>query len=262
MEKFNSATKDIRYCKEKNYHQQKHLLDVFASKEHNSDVLIFIHGGGWSGGSKDFYSAMGQNFANKQVTVVINNYRLSPEANFEQMALDCAYAVKWVEDNIHSFNGNPQRIFVSGHSAGGHLAALIALNNEFLNASSANLEAIKGCILIDAFGLNAKDFIEAHQSIYMKHIKDIFTSNPDNWRRGSPAEYLNLSDLPFLVMTGEKTHDVLMYDNQIFVQKLTAKGKTYTAEIYPNKTHMQMITQMSNTNNELYSKIIAFMKSN
>ncbi|MBA2584602.1 MAG: hypothetical protein H0V01_14600 [Bacteroidetes bacterium] len=76
------------------------------------------------------------------------------------------------------------------------------MNPEFLIASNAP-GVIKGCILIDAFGLNSKDFIEAHKNIYFEQIKLIFTNNPENWHRGSPSEFLEESEIPFLIFTGE-----------------------------------------------------------
>lgn len=261
MKQIKEIAKNIIYTSDLDYDKRKHLLDVYPSDQSESDVLIFIHGGGWTGGSKDLYSSLGKNFSKKGITTVINNYRLAPDADFEQMASDCAAVVSWVCKNIHNFNGNKQRIFISGHSAGGHLAALISLNPEFLEAAGAS-NVIKGCILIDAFGLNAKDFIEAHQKIYIEQIKLIFTESPKNWQRGSPSEFLKENEIPFFIFTGERTHDVLMYDNQIFVNRLSELNKNYIHKICPGKTHMQMIIQLDERNNELYEEIINFIRRN
>jgi acetyl esterase/lipase len=187
--------------------------------------------------------------------VVINNYRLAPEFKVMNMASDCAATVKWVAENIHEYNGNEDRIFISGHSAGGHLASLISLNPEFFTNLGID-NPIKGVILIDAFGLNAKDFIEAHQNIYLNHITNIFTDNPENWERCSPAEHLENTNFPVYILTGSKTHDVLMYDNKIFAQKLEEMNIPHVHKIFEGKTHIQMIKQLEDSDSEIYEEIM------
>jgi pimeloyl-ACP methyl ester carboxylesterase len=91
--------------------------------------------------------------ARKGVLTVIIEYPLSPEAQYQQMATASAKAVQWVKENIKGFGGDPDRIFVSGHSAGGHLAALISIRPEYFDSLSLP-NPIKGLILIDAAGLD------------------------------------------------------------------------------------------------------------
>jgi acetyl esterase/lipase len=255
-----SQTRNIPYLPEfsKGFDQRKHLLDVYPSAKENADVLIFIHGGGWSAGSKNLYQKLGENLAAKGITAVIINYRLAPEFNVLDMASDCAAALHWVFQNIGDYNGNRDRIFISGHSAGGHLAALIALNEEFTKYHSLQ-KPTKGLLLIDAFGLNALDFIQAHQSLYVQHITNIFTDNPETWRKASPAEFLHEVDFSILILTGSQTHDVLMYDNKIFAQKLKENDIKHQHRILPGKSHMQMILQLENPDNEIYKDLLDFI---
>ena len=111
----------------------RNQLDVYYPKDVSQakDVLVFIHGGSWDSGKKDIYWWMGRNFASKNVVTVIINYPLSPAAGYEDMARDCASAIKWVKDSISTYGGNHERIFAMGHSAGGHLEALIDLDPRF-----------------------------------------------------------------------------------------------------------------------------------
>src|SRR5688572_718057 len=124
--------KNIPYISEESreFHSDKHLHDVFYPEITNQkkSVLVFIHGGSWYNGNKNIYSKLGINFSEKNVICCVINYRLAPAVNFEKMAEDCAAAVKWITENIAVYNGDPDKIYVCGHSAGGHLAALIALN--------------------------------------------------------------------------------------------------------------------------------------
>ena len=256
------VSKNIPYLNPgvKDFDPNKHLLDIYAPDSVKStNVLVFIHGGGWLNGSKNLYSKLGENFAARGIIVVINNYRLAPHVNFLKMADDCAAALLWTYKNIEDYGGDKNRIFISGHSAGGHLASLIVLNPEFFNTSHM-YNSVKGGILIDAFGLNAKDFLNKHINLYMDQIEYIFTKDPENWRRGTPAAFLKENKIPFLIFTGELTHDIIMQDNQLFSKKLQENNINYSYEILPGKTHIQMISQMENPNNELYEKISAFFK--
>ena len=96
------------------------MLTVFSPKKPvDKNVLIFIHGGSWRSGNKNLYSFFGSRMARKGVVTVIINYPLSPVGDFNDMAYASATSVKWVYENIDRFGGDRNKIFISGHSAGG-----------------------------------------------------------------------------------------------------------------------------------------------
>ena len=106
-------------------------LNVFAPrKAKNAPVLIFIHGGSWHSGRKEIYDFMGNRLAAKGVVSVIIDYPLAPTYQLPAMEKASARAVQWVKENIASYGGDPTNMYVSGHSAGGHLAALVAIKEE------------------------------------------------------------------------------------------------------------------------------------
>ena len=105
-------------------------LDVFAPKGEKGErfpVVIFIHGGTWMFGDKDFfgmYRGAGKYLAKNGVVAVMINYRLSPLVRHPEHARDVARAYAWTVKKIEKYGGDPDRIILAGHSAGGHLAAL------------------------------------------------------------------------------------------------------------------------------------------
>ena len=107
--------KDIPY--RENSTTVRNLLDVYypENTEEAKDVLVFIHGGSWNSGKKEIYWWLGKNMARKNVVSVIINYSLSPESQYEKMALHCAMAIKWVRDSIARCGGREDRILVMGH---------------------------------------------------------------------------------------------------------------------------------------------------
>ncbi|GIW82677.1 MAG: hypothetical protein KatS3mg105_4484 [Gemmatales bacterium] len=143
------AHKDITYYEGKDADKERHKLDVYVPKGCKScPVLFFIHGGGWRKGSKDRFEAFGHNFAKKGIVVVNTNYRLTPVVKHPGHIQDVAKAFAWTVKNISKYGGDPDAIFVSGHSAGGHLAALLATNEKFLKAEQLSLKHIRGAIPI------------------------------------------------------------------------------------------------------------------
>ena len=128
-------TSDIPYydetaAKADPYIAERCKLDVFyPTNEKNVPVLIFFHGGGMVGGSKDKKMEL---FKHLGCVIVTPNYRLSPRAKCPSYIEDAAAAVAWVKKNIAAYNGDPKRIFVSGHSAGAYLATCLATMPQFL----------------------------------------------------------------------------------------------------------------------------------
>lgn len=254
--------KNIAYMDESaaEFNDERHRLDVYYPGDDKiSEVLVFIHGGSWSRGDKDIYSKLGDLLATKGIVSVLINYRLAPQVMIEKMAMDCASAVKWVQENISNYNGDPSKIYLMGHSAGGHLAALITMNPEFFETIKIK-DAIKGCILLDAFGLNIHTLLHEHQTPYNYMLHQVFTADPEQWERGSPANFIDKIDVPFLVFVGDKTYPFIMLDNGMFVEKMEKAGKSIQWEIIKGKSHYQMIAQLEQSRNPLYEKIIGFMR--
>jgi len=108
----------------------RQTLDVHLPQDAqpNADVVLFIYGGRWQFGSKDEYRFVADGLAQSGFITVIPDYRLYPQVDWRDFLADSAAAYHWVEAYIAGFGGNPQRIFVMGHSAGAHMAAMVALD--------------------------------------------------------------------------------------------------------------------------------------
>lgn len=256
-----SRSKDIVYQPaDKTIPEQK--LNIFAPKEHAQDknVLIFIHGGNWNSGRKSQYNLMGSHWAKKDIVAVIIDYPLSPAADYKIMAEASARAVKWVKKNISKYGGNAQRIFVSGHSAGGHLAALISTNDQyFKNIGIEN--PIAGTILIDAAGLDMDGYLMEEKFEKGHTYLNTFTSDPDIWKKATPLYHLHKSMPPMLIYRGGKTYPSISKSNEKFIAALKDFAPDTPYRIQKNKKHVQMITQFFNPWNKRYGEIIEFIKS-
>jgi len=251
------TSKDIKYS---DSHNQK--LDIYAPKKQteSKEVLVFIHGGRWNSGRKSQYKFLGKRLARKGVVAVIIDYRLSPETAYEGMATDAAMALKWVKENVVSYGGNDQRIFISGHSAGGHLAALVSADNHYFD--SLNIEnPIKGTILIDAFGLDMYSFLSNKNYQKEETYYAMFSKDPATWKRGSPINYINKNIPPVLIFTGGKTYPAIKQSNKSFQEAVRLYHPDTKLIVVKNKKHVAMITQFFNSGNKAYKQIFDFMKT-
>jgi pimeloyl-ACP methyl ester carboxylesterase len=243
-------TKDVSY-----YRNQK--LNVFTTRHANGRaVVIFIHGGSWRLGDKSLYNFLGNRLARKGIVSVVINYPLGPTAKYWEMAVASAQSIKWVYDSIENYGGEKHKIFVAGHSAGGHLAALVSLNKQYLDSIGMK-NVIHGTILIDPAGLDVFNYLKK-RSVSPNHVySKIFTTDSTVWKKASPISYIDNGGR-FLIYTGKRTSRDVTMSNGEFIPKLRECG---SASVYrvQNKKHIPMITQFFWTWNPIYDDIKKFM---
>ncbi len=116
------------------------MLDVWRSgetKPRGAPVLVFFYGGGWVKGDRESYAWAARAYASRGFVVVLPDYRKVPQVRFPAFVQDGADAVRWTRDNITRFGGDPERIAIAGHSAGGHTVAMLALDPQWLAKAGA-----------------------------------------------------------------------------------------------------------------------------
>jgi arylformamidase len=139
--------RDLSYAEPKGDRQ---TLDVYAPTEaKNCPIVFWIHGGGWMQGDKADVKLKPQAFVDKGFVFVSTNYRLFPDVTIQMIAADVAKALRWTHDHARRLGGDPDKIFVMGHSAGAQLAALVCTDEALLKAEGLPLSIIKGCVPVD-----------------------------------------------------------------------------------------------------------------
>uniref|UniRef100_UPI0025DA7831 alpha/beta hydrolase n=1 Tax=Algoriphagus sp. TaxID=1872435 RepID=UPI0025DA7831 len=210
-------------------------LNVFSPKKSkkNLPVLVFLYGGSWESGRKEIYDFLGSRMARREVVTVIADYPLSPDFQIEDMVETAAQAVLWTKNNIEQYGGNPDQIFISGHSAGAHLAAVLATNNEYFE-EIGTVNPIKGGILIDPAGLDMNWFLSDYPEEGKKYIKT-FTKDPTVWKEYSPIYFLESQKIPLLIMEGERTYPSIEVSIDRFLDKAQEENVEVDYELYPHK---------------------------
>ena len=126
------VAQDVRY----GHDDPIQAVDVYAPRNgrpgDHRPVIVWIHGGGWVKGSRPFYGFAGRAYAAQGFVVIVAGYRLGAAGHWPRFMQDGAAAVRWAQANVARYGGDPANIFIAGHSAGAHIAALLALDPRWL----------------------------------------------------------------------------------------------------------------------------------
>lgn len=109
-------------------------------------VVVFFYGGSWRSGQRGYYRFVGEALTSRGFVAVIPDYRVYPDARFPTFVEDGAHAVRWVEDNIDRYGGDQREIFLMGHSAGAHIAAMMIADRRYLDRAGVQASAIRGFV--------------------------------------------------------------------------------------------------------------------
>lgn len=254
-------TKDIAYVASTapDYDAERHILDVYYPRKKTGKslpVVVFIHGGNWNSGKKDIYWFIGRRLAKQGVVAVIINYRLAPNVQVPAMAHDCARAVQWTAQHIADYGGDPSRIFVMGHSAGGGLAALLATKNQLFTEVGMDKNPVKGAILDDAAGLDMFTYLTKMEYPNDEQYLVPFGKDRAVWRSVSPIYFLDKSSPPMLVYVGGKTYPGIANSSKRFNDKLQELGIRHEYRILDGKKHVAMAAQLFWKNNIIYRNLL------
>ena len=202
------------------YATERCRLDLYYPKElKNYPTVVWFHGGGLTGGGKSIPEAL----KNKGLAVVAVNYRLSPKAKNPAYIEDAAAAVAWAFKNIEKFGGSPYKIFVSGHSAGGYLAAMVGLEKKWLAAHQVDANRIAGLVpfsghMITHHTVRAENGIADTQAVV---------------DRFAPLQHVRPDAPPMLLITGDRNLEMLgRYEENAYMWRMMKVAGHMKTELF------------------------------
>ncbi|HEV7293344.1 MAG TPA: alpha/beta hydrolase [Devosia sp.] len=214
----------------------RHKLDIYAPEQRGdaAPVVFFIYGGGWSRGERSDYQFAGRALASRGFVTVIADYRLVPEVTYPGFLEDSAKALRWVQDNIATYGGDPNRLFLAGHSAGAYNSVMLALDPSFLRDYGVTL-TIRGVAALSG----PYDFYPFEYG----EVTAAFGSAP-NPQGTQPINLVTSDAPPMYLATGTTDPIVRMQNTERFAQKLQQNGVWVTTRYYEGFGHMEPVIAM------------------
>ncbi len=214
-------------------------LDIYMPPERGArtlPVVVFFYGGRWTSGSKESYRFAGDAFAKRGYIAVVPDYSKYPRVHFPAFVEDGAKALAWVSGHIAEYGGNPDRIFVAGHSAGAHIGALLAANPAYLaregKERSTVVRGFAGLAGPYAFTPDEPD------------LEDMF-GPPERYPAMQVTTFIDGTQPPMLLLYGDRDTAVKRYNLERLEVRIREKGGVVKSVIYPGVDHLWILAALS-----------------
>jgi acetyl esterase/lipase len=209
-------------------------LDVYAPPNaRNAPVVVFFYGGSWKSGKRQWYRWVGEALAAQGIVTVVPDYRQWPKVRLDGFMHDGAEAVRWAHDHAGDFGGDTTHLFVMGHSAGGHIAALLTTDARWLGAVGMKPRDLSGFIGLagpyDFLPLTNDDFI------------DMFGQTAEQQARSQPVNFVEGDEPPALLLQGEADGTVKPSNALSLQRHYEARGEHVEVKLYPDTGHMGVL---------------------
>lgn len=237
----------------------RQVLDVFSPRSAlNAPVIIFAHGGAFIEGNKDrtaeIYSNVGWYFARKGVVTINMEYRLAPEFKYPTGVQDVAATVCWTRDNISRFGGNPERIFLFGHSAGAAHVGCYAYDQRFHTkgvSGISGLIVVSGRVRIDNLPMNPN----------AKNVEAYFGTNSDLMAQGSVVNHVNLDSVPTMISIAEYENPLIdVYCLELAYKLSLVKSLAPRTVWLGGHNHNSSIAHLNTADERLGNEILDFIR--
>ena len=240
-------------------------LDIYAPPKGSAPgpVILFAHGGGWKRGDKKQHGPKGAAYSSRGVLFISMNYRLAPNVVHPKQIQDIASAFAWVKTHAKEYGGDPNRIYVMGHSAGAHLVDLLATNDKYLEEKGLKLSDVKGCISLDTASLDLTQRATLPgpaSKMVADMITTAFGTDPKVLTDASPLLQLHKGKAypPFLMICSANRRDSLAAHKQ-FEKAVHEAGGTETTKVVP-LNHGQISQAAGNPQTEVFADCLSFVE--
>lgn len=209
-------------------------LDVYAP-EHvvGAPVVVYFYGGDWRKGKRQWYRWVGEALARRGVVAIVADYRLWPAVRMEGFLRDGANAVRWAHDHAAGYGGNPAHLFVMGHSSGGHIAAMLATDKQWLAHVGMKPRDLAGLIGV----AGAYDFLPLDDPGYI----DMFGATDAEQARSQPVNFVDGDEPPALLLQGERDTEVYPIEAISLEARYRAMGEPVELKLYPDLGHEKLV---------------------
>lgn len=245
-------------------------LNLFRPAQSNFPVVVFIHGGNWDSGDKDYrfggqdiYNNIGRFLAARGIGCANISYRLLPRVDWRAQAQDAAQAVAWVHAHAAEYGGDPDRLFLMGHSAGAQLAMRVGLDRAGLAKLGVPPSAIRGIIGVAGAGYDITDDETyrrgANPSWYASRFQ---RGDADRtWAKdASPIQFVDRSAPPVLLIRAGGEMGPLIRQSELLRDALNKAGARADLVVAPGLSHTRIVPTLSREDRPAGAAVLNFLR--
>jgi acetyl esterase/lipase len=250
----------------------EHMDLYFPATTGRAPVVLFIHGGSLEeageGRNSPMYGPVCPGLANRGIMCATMDYRLAPSFHWPAMPQDVAAAVRWLKDSIAPRGGDPERIYLVGHSSGCHLAALVALDTSYLAAQDLHRDALAGVVVM---GCTLAPWDTVGRAVTLLQLEQAFARDSEErliygsleWRlRANPSSWVGPHAPPFLVLVAESERFMpsILEEGARFVRLLREQGRSADVRILAGRRHITTTTGFAAAADPVANLVAEFVK--
>lgn len=229
-----SATRGLAYGED-----ERQKLDVYTPDDapRPAAVVVWFYGGSWRGGRRAYYRFVGEALTSRGYVVVIPDYRVYPDVVFPAFVEDGARALAWVQANIARYGGDPGRLLLMGHSAGAHIAAMLAVEPRYLQAAGVKRDRLRAFVgLAGPYAFNPLRYRTTRP--VFEAAEPSQTMPIDRLRQGDPPP-------PMLLMHGADDGTVYPVNAHALADRVRRAGGQAEAIEYPGMGHIGIVLALA-----------------
>lgn len=252
---------DIAYARE----HEKQKLDVYAPRDvKGAPIVLFVHGGFWVSGDRrapehgpGLYASLGESLARRGIFAVIPSYRIN--TRIDAMLDDVTRAIVWTRKHAARVGGDPTRLFLMGHSAGGHLVALLTIDPSWLARQSLGLDVVRGTIAISAIW-DLVAMRDAQPDRFNASVTyPVFGKDDERLRRYSPLAHIKERRPPFLLILAERDFAFLLPQAQRALDAMQAVDTEATLRLIRGYDHLDVVQRFGEKGDPVLKHVANFV---
>ena len=227
-------------------------LDIFPAKQANSPVFVFIHGGYWRVLTSKEFSFIANSFVENGITVVVSNYSLCPKVSLSEITRQNRAVIAWLAKHVEDYNGDPDKIYVSGHSAGGHLTAMMC-SSDWQGEYGLAQDIVKGGLAISGlFDL---------QPFRYSYLQPTLSLSHEIIMQESPCFRIPETGPGMILTVGEKESSEFHRQTQAYNQARLDKGLNSECRVEANQDHFSIVFDLINSDSSLFARTMKMLNS-
>lgn len=226
------------------------VCDVFPAARPGAPLMLYLHGGYWRMLTKDENSFVATALAPAGATVMVNTYSLCPDVHLDIIVHQCRAFIAWAWKNAGFYNADPNRIYISGHSAGGHLVGMM-LSTDWARDYGLPADVIKGAVAISGL-FDLKPLARAFTGEWLQIA-------PNAVARNSPAKLAPKSKCPVIMAVGADESPGFLSQTEIYTKHLKASGVPVTEVPLPGHDHFSAWNEVMDPSRPLTKAVLKMM---